>query len=113
MHRLGVSIAIDDFGTAYSSLTRLKLLEIDTLKIDKIFVQDVLTNQNSGIIINCLIALGANLGVKVIAEGIETSEQLWFLKEKGCKYGQGFYFNQAISGDKVLAFFKQQEKSTE
>src|SRR5947207_11689747 len=86
LHSIGISIAIDDFGTGYSSLSRLKHLSIDTLKIDKSFVQDAVSDPNSAIIVNCLIALGKNLGLKVIAEGIENEKQLNFLKSKGCLY---------------------------
>lgn len=106
LHHMGISIAIDDFGTGYSSLTRLKTLAIDTLKIDRIFIQDVMTDPNSAIIINCLIALGNNLGIKVIAEGIETKEQLEFLKEKGCRYGQGFLLCRPLTIDKIPMFLE-------
>lgn len=110
LHHVGISIAIDDFGTGYSSLTRLKNLAIDTLKIDKVFIQDIMTDANSAIIINCLIALGQNLGVKIIAEGIETTDQLLFLKEKGCRYGQGFLLSRPLTADKIPAFLERQEQ---
>jgi len=107
LHNFGISIAIDDFGTGYSSLTRLKHLSIDTLKIDQSFVQDVMTDPNSAIIVNCLIALGKNLGLKVIAEGIETEEQLNFLKSIDCLYGQGYLFSKPINAENMDVFLKK------
>lgn len=109
LHNIGISIAIDDFGTGYSSLTRLKHLAIDTLKIDKSFIQDAINDKNTAIIVNCLIALGNNLGLKVIAEGIETEKQLQFLKSKGCVYGQGFLLSKPINIDNISQFLKQLE----
>jgi diguanylate cyclase (GGDEF)-like protein len=106
LHNFGISIAIDDFGTGYSSLTRLKHLPIDVLKIDQNFVQDVSTDPNSAIIVNCLIALGKNLGLKVIAEGIETETQLEFLKSKGCLYGQGYLLSKPILAENIMSFLK-------
>ncbi|HSW93216.1 MAG TPA: EAL domain-containing protein [Gammaproteobacteria bacterium] len=106
LHDFGISIAIDDFGTGYSSLTRLKHLSIDTLKIDHNFVQDVTTDPNSAIIVNCLIALGKNLDLKVIAEGIETDAQLQFLKSKGCLYGQGYLLGRPVNADNMEKILK-------
>ncbi len=113
LHNFGISIAIDDFGTGYSSLTRLKHLSIDTIKIDQGFVQDVMSDPNSGIIVNCLIALGKNLNLKVIAEGIETENQLKFLKSKGCGYGQGYLFSKPIKAEDMPKFLKDAEKTSE
>lgn len=111
LHNLGVSIAIDDFGTGYSSLTRLKHLPIDTLKIDQGFVQDAITDPNSAIIVSCLVALGKNLELKVIAEGIENENQLEFLKSKGCLYGQGYLLSKPITVDKMTMFVKKLERT--
>lgn len=91
LHQAGIGIAIDHFGTGYSSLMRLQHLPIDTLKIEKMFVQDAVNNQNSAIIVSCLVALGKKLGMKVIADGIETQKQLDFLVQKDCTEGQGKY----------------------
>ncbi len=113
LHDLGVSIAIDDFGTGYSSLTRLKDLSIDTLKLDQDFVQDVTTDINSAIIVNCLIALGKNLDLKVIAEGIENENQLQFLQSKGCLYGQGYLLSRPINVDNMENFLKKIESTNE
>lgn len=101
LHDIGIKIAIDDFGTGYSSLFRLKHLPIDTLKIEKSFVQDAVVNQNSAIIVSCLIALGKNLGMNVVAEGIETKQQLEFLLDHECPQGQGFYLSKPLESKSV------------
>lgn len=112
LHQMGISIAIDDFGTGYSSLTRLINLAIDTVKIDKLFIQDVTNNTNSAAIVTSLIGLGKNLNLKVIAKGIETQEQLQFLRQNGCTYGQGFLLGKPVSAEKlVLDLEKIQQES--
>jgi len=93
----GVRFAMDDFGTGYSSLNHLMLFPIDTLKIDRSFVQDVLTNANAATIVSAIIQLGRSLDLLVIAEGIETAEQLRFLALRGCDAGQGYYFGPPVS----------------
>lgn len=106
LHNMGISIAIDDFGTGYSSLTRLKQLPITTLKIEKSFIQDIPANANSAIIVNCLVALGKNLGLNVIAEGIETNEQLSFLIKNGCQQGQGFLLSRPLNTKQATSFLE-------
>jgi diguanylate cyclase (GGDEF)-like protein len=96
---MGVSLTIDDFGTGYSGLTNLKLLDIDKIKIDKLFIQDVHTNDNSRTIVSNTIALAKELNISVLAEGVETQEQLLFLQAQGCDYIQGFYFSTAVNAD--------------
>ncbi|WHY67904.1 EAL domain-containing protein [Neobacillus sp. SuZ13] len=93
---LGVLISIDDFGTGYSSLSYLKHLPIDKIKIDKTFVDDIIYHANQGIMVKTIIDMGLNLNFAVIAEGIETDEQLHFLKENDCKIGQGYFFSKPI-----------------
>ena len=94
---LGVSIAVDDFGTGYSSLVHLKQLPLDVLKIDKTFVRDILTDSNDAIIVETILSMAQHLKIRVVAEGVETEEQLLFLKQKGCAIFQGYYFSQPLT----------------
>jgi len=97
---------MDDFGTGYSSLNHLLLFPIDTLKIDKSFVQDVRSNANAATIVNAIVQLGRSLELEVIAEGIETAEQLEFLASRGCHAGQGYYFGPPVSVHEVPRLFE-------
>ena len=97
IRKLGVRIALDDFGTGYSSLNYLRMLPIDTLKIDQSFVQDVITDPGSRSIIRFLVQLSRELGLRTVAEGVETEDQLAFLKEAGCDEIQGFFVSPPIS----------------
>ncbi|MBV8801487.1 MAG: EAL domain-containing protein, partial [Gammaproteobacteria bacterium] len=110
IHSLGVSIAIDDFGTGYSSLMLLKRLPIRALKIDKSFVNDVTTNINDAIIVNSVISLGKNLGLSVIAEGIENEDQLQFLVKNGCLHGQGYFLSCPLSFEQMIDFLETAPK---
>ncbi len=91
---IGVSIAIDDFGTGYSSLSRIKELPVSSLKIDKSFIHYIDENQNDATIVKSIIALGKNLGLKIISEGVETEKQLQLLAKYHCQIVQGFYFGK-------------------
>ncbi len=93
----GLKIAIDDFGTGYSSLNYLKQFPLDYLKIDRTFVKDILTNQNDASLTSAIIALSHNLDLTVIAEGVELTEQLEFLRKAGCEEIQGFLVSPPIS----------------
>lgn len=104
---LGVKIAIDDFGTGYSSLGYLKNFPIDALKIDKSFIQDVMTNEADAAITNTIITLAQNLQLDVIAEGVETKEQKDFLLSKNCRYIQGYYFSKPIKAEEFNRIYLQ------
>ncbi|MBO1912312.1 EAL domain-containing protein, partial [Microvirga sp. 3-52] len=93
---LGIGISIDDFGTGYSSLNYLKDFPIDTIKIDKSFIDELMNDRNGALIVKAIITLAHNLQKEVIAEGVETIEQLNFLKEHKCDISQGFYFSEAL-----------------
>ena len=93
---LGVRIALDDFGTGYSSLSHLKRFPIDTLKIDQSFVRNLPTDADDASIVDAVIGMGKGLQIRVVAEGVETREQLAFLRKRGCPEGQGYYFGRPV-----------------
>ena len=95
--RAGVTIAIDDFGTGHSSLSYLKRFPIDCLKIDRAFVGDLPETLEDAAIVHSVIQLANGLGIRVVAEGVETAEQLAFLKESGCREVQGYYFSYPVT----------------
>jgi diguanylate cyclase (GGDEF)-like protein/PAS domain S-box-containing protein len=98
---IGVRLALDDFGTGYSSLTYLKRFPIDALKIDRSFIHDVATDADDASIVTAVIGMGENLHIRVVAEGVETREQLEILRRHGCPLGQGFYFCRPVSAREI------------
>lgn len=101
----GIRFAVDDFGTGYSSLTYLKRLPVDSIKIDRSFIADVAARPESAAIVDALLAMASRLGLDVVAEGVETAEQLDFLAQRQCTYYQGFYWAEPMSFDQLLAYF--------
>ncbi len=98
--KLGISIHIDDFGTGYSSLSYLKKFPIDTLKIDKSFVDDIIDKDESGrLLVNTILSMGKSLNLTTVAEGVETKEQYEFLRDNGCDTIQGYYFAKPMCED--------------
>ncbi|MEB0008301.1 EAL domain-containing protein [Pseudomonas sp. MH9.2] len=93
---MGIRLAIDDFGTGYSSLSYLRRFPIDVLKIDQSFVRDLSTDSNDAALVSAIISLGRSLKLNIIAEGIETQDQLDFLKTNHCEEGQGYFFSRAV-----------------
>ncbi|MGC1459410.1 MAG: EAL domain-containing protein [Steroidobacteraceae bacterium] len=96
LKRLGVHVAIDDFGTGYSSLSSLKRFPVDRLKVDRSFVEHIASDADDAAIVRTIIALGRNLGLKVVAEGVETAAQMQFLREHACDEVQGFYLSRPV-----------------
>jgi diguanylate cyclase (GGDEF)-like protein len=108
--KIGISLAIDDFGTGYSEFSSLKLLQVNKIKIDRTFVEDIDINIDSRNIVCNTISLAKSMEIKCLAEGVETLEQLNFLKKHGCNLVQGYYFSPPLSAKDFLNFLKQQAK---
>jgi len=107
LHRSGVSISIDDFGTGYSSLSHLKQFPINTVKIDRSFIRDITTDSDDAAIVSAIIAMAHNMELKVIAEGVETQEQLDFLRSQECEEAQGFLFSPPVPHHEAYALLDQ------
>ncbi len=104
LHQAGVTTALDDFGTGHASLTHLKQFPIDYIKIDRSFIRDVLDDTDDAAIVSAVIGLGKNLGMKLIAEGVETAAQADFLVARGCDFGQGYLFARPMPAEDVPSF---------
>ena len=102
----GISLSIDDFGTGYSSLSYLKRFPIDKLKIDQSFVRDITVDENDATLVKAIISMALALGLKTIAEGVETQEQLDFLRNEGCEEIQGYLLGRPMSAEQIEDFLK-------
>lgn len=107
LKRIGVQIAIDDFGTGYSSLSYLKRFRVHTLKIDRSFIRDITTDEDNAAIVTALIAMSQQMKMRSLAEGVETIEQLHFLKEKGCNEVQGYVYSKPLPAEEMEQLLKQ------
>lgn len=101
LKELGILLAIDDFGVGYSSFASLKHLNVDYLKIDKYFIDDMLVDQKAKLLVGSMIEMGHNLEHKITAEGIESEEQATMLQELGCDYAQGYFFSKPVSASQI------------
>jgi len=104
-----IKLSIDDFGTGYAMMQQLRLVPATELKIDKSFVQNMHVNDSDRVMVQKTIEIGHELGMKVVAEGVETAEQLEFLRANGCDIAQGYYFSRPIPMDQFLAWFSKHE----
>lgn len=98
---LGIQLAVDDFGTGYSSFASLKHLNVDCLKIDKYFIEELSTDQQSRVLVGSMIDMGRNLGHDIVAEGIESSEQADILRELGCRRAQGYFMGRPVAAESL------------
>lgn len=106
MRAMGISIAIDDFGIGYSSLSQLKRFPVNTIKIDGSFIKDLMSNKEDAAITAAIIAMGTNLHLNVIAEGVETDAQVGFLQDHQCNEMQGYYFSKPIPADEFAQLLR-------
>lgn len=104
---LGVTLSLDDFGTAYSSLSQIRRLPLDIIKIDKSFINHCVQNRQDHMLVRTIIQLGHNLGMSIVAEGVETKDQRELLNYEKCDYYQGFFYSKAIDTEKIETLFKE------
>ncbi|TDI65520.1 MAG: EAL domain-containing protein [Alphaproteobacteria bacterium] len=110
---MGLEVAIDDFGTGYSSLSYLHRFQIDTLKIDRSFVSTATMNVGSMEVVRAIIGLARNLGLDIVAEGIEQPEQVTLLRDLQCDYGQGYFFSEPVGRDQILTRIESENSVVE
>jgi diguanylate cyclase (GGDEF)-like protein len=103
LQQLGARVSIDDFGTGYSSLSYLKHMPIDSVKIDRCFIHDMIDDGRDAAIVSAIVTMGHSLGLRVVAEGVESAQQVQLLKELGCDVVQGYYYHRPVSGEQFAA----------
>lgn len=108
---MGVRLALDDFGTGFSCLSHLKDMPVDTVKIDKSFIHNVVADPGNATVVEAVLAMARRLGIRVTAEGVETADQLAFLAERGCELAQGFYFGEALTAERFLDWCGHQART--
>jgi EAL domain-containing protein (putative c-di-GMP-specific phosphodiesterase class I) len=111
LHNMGIHISIDDFGTGYSSMSYLKRFPIDAVKIDRSFVMDLPDDPDDASIVTAIIAMAHSLRLHVTAEGVETEDQLKFLRRLGCEEAQGYLFSKPLPGD-LFETWRENRKET-
>ena len=107
LKQLGVKLALDDFGTGYSSLAYLKRFPFDFVKIDRAFVTDITTSKEDAALANAIIAMAHGLNLRVVAEGVETEEQLNYLRKQGCDELQGYYFSPPVPAEAFASMLRE------
>jgi len=112
LHAMGVQLSIDDFGTGYSSMACLKTLPVDELKVDRSFVSHMTGNTSDAVIVRSTVDLGRNLGLRVVAEGVEDPITLQQLGALGCDAIQGYYISRPVPADDLLTWIKHQQAAT-
>ncbi len=108
LSRMGIHLSLDDFGTGYSSLAYLKRFPVDKLKIDRSFICELAHDADDQAIASTIVSMGRNLRLQVLAEGIETAQQLALLRQMGCAQGQGYYFSRPVAADQLTEMLRQQ-----
>jgi diguanylate cyclase (GGDEF)-like protein/PAS domain S-box-containing protein len=104
---IGVQLAVDDFGVGYSSFSYLRKFPLDALKVDRSFISDIFSNPDNAMILSALINIGKSLKHRVVVEGVETEEQLHFLRQEGCSEGQGYFFCRPVIAEKFAEFVER------
>jgi EAL domain-containing protein (putative c-di-GMP-specific phosphodiesterase class I) len=104
---MGVRIGLDDFGTGFSSLSQIRSLPIDTIKLDKSFVNELRSSKEAGVLVTSIITLAHNLKMQVVAEGVELMDQLVYLKTAGCDVAQGYFLSRPVTAQNAEALLRQ------
>lgn len=102
--RMGIGLAVDDFGSGYSSLSSLKRVPINVLKIDQAFVRDIVDDPSDAALVSAILAIAKSLGLRAVAEGVESADHLQALQDLGCRYGQGYFFSEPLPAEACLQF---------